>query len=123
MGNDLLETGYLLGVLGVLVGSVAPVAVVGLTRGILGRKEYTARFIAAFLLLTVAMTALYEFQALWSLLPMLVLHLLIVRWTAMRLNDLRSDRWYALLWYIAPAGFVLAILLTEMRHRKEVILF
>lgn len=116
----MLEIGYLLGV---LVELGAPVAVVGLTRGSLGRKEYAARFIVAFLLLIVAIAAVYEFLALWLLLPLLVLHLLIVRWTAMRLNDLRSDRWYALLWYIVPAGFVLAILLTEMRHRKEATLF
>lgn len=108
-----------------LVALVAPAVTVALSRGTLGRKGYTIRFTAAFLLSIVATAFAYEFLVLLlvSPLPLLALHILIVRWTSMRLNDLQSDRWYALLWYIPPVGLVLAILLTVKRHRKDPVLF
>jgi len=115
--------GYEIWFLAELAMLAAPAVAVALSRGRLGRKAYTNRFAAAFLLSIVATDLASEFVALWLLLPLLALHLLIVRWTAMRLNDLQSDRWYALLWYIWPLGLVLSVVLTEKRHRKDPVLF
>ena len=115
------------GILFVLAALAAPVIAVALSRGRLGRKGYTYRFAAAFLLLIAAAAFAAESAALIgaaaALLAMLVLNVLIVRWTAMRLNDLQSFRWYALMWYFWPVGLVLAIVLTEKRHRADTVLF
>jgi len=114
-------------VLGLLVMGVTPIVAVALSTGSLDRKGYSVRFIPTLLLFGIVEL---WFNVAYEVLPQLLLALLylalqflIVRWTAMRLNDLQSWRWYALTWYVWPFGLVLRVVLTVKRHRKDVVLF
>jgi hypothetical protein len=119
MEMETLEVWFVLATLFMLA---VPVAAVALSRGSLSRKGYTNRFAAALPLSIVAMAVPNQYVA--GLLLLLVLQVLIVRWTAMRLNALQSFRWYALMWFLwPPVGLALSIVLTEKRHRNDPVLF
>ena len=111
----------------VLAALVTPVVAVALSRGSLDQKGYMIRFVPAVVLfLIVNLRVAVEYEMLLSLLLFslaLVLQFLVVRWTAMRLNDLESWRWYALAWYILPYGLILAIVISAKRHSKDFVLF
>ena len=94
-----------------------PVVLIGYARGRLSRAGFTLRFASAFIALPLA-GAIAEDAPLAAFL-VIVLILLIYRWTALRLNDVGWNRWLALLWYLWPAGLVMALVLCFKRTANE----
>jgi hypothetical protein len=105
-----LQTWYWALVLSMLV---LPVLAVAYARGGLSRPAFALRLAGS-----VAGTALaYGLAAAGSglAIPLLVLLNLTYRWTAMRLIALGWSRWWALLWFLLPAGLILSVALCFMR--------
>ena len=91
-----------------------PVAVIALARGKLTGPGFTVRFGLA-LLIGGTMSVLAEAGFPLASFPVLILSVLIFRWTALRLNGMGWSRWWALLCFLGPVGLLLAIVLCAKR--------
>lgn len=92
---------------------VLPFLAIGYARENLGRSGFALRLVGS-----VAGTAVaYGLAMAGNLLaiPLLVLLNITYRWTAMRLNDVGWNRWWAILWFVLPAGLILSITLCFIR--------